>query len=161
MRRDAKKNVYQADAATRETPLRLDEVEALGLSSSVRSPEQIAHLLSRVGATIKEQRRRMAELQRDVETMALRKAQDDHPMSRALAAIAELSEDELRQLLDVRYLSAMEDLVKERANLERARTLMVSESNRARFALARLLEDPDLGDGVRQRVEATLAQLPR
>lgn len=161
MRKQRPDGGYKADPATRDTPLRLDEVEAFALAGSVRSPEQVAHFMNRVAATIKEQRRRMAELQRDVEVMALDRAGREHPMARAIAAIEELSDDERRQLLDQRFLAAMEGLQAERDLLERARLAMVSESNRARFAVAQLLDDPEATPSLRAKLELILKQLPR
>jgi hypothetical protein len=161
MRKQRPGGGYNADPATRETPLRLDEVEAFTIAGSVRSPEQIAHFMSRVAATIKEQRRRMAELQRDVEVMALERAGREHPMARAIAAMEELTDDERRQLLDQRYLAAMEALQAERDLLERARLAMVSESTRARFAVALLLDDPETSPALKAKLEQVLKQLPR
>lgn len=161
MKRNRLDGGYSADPATRETPLRLDEVEAFALAGTVRSPEQITHFMGRVAATIKEQRRRMAELQRDVEVMALERAGKEHPMARAIAAMEELSEDERRQLLDQRFLAAMEEVRSERDLLERARLAMISESNRSRFAVAQLLDDPDTTPAMRAKLEQILKQLPR
>ena len=141
--------------------MRLDELEVLALSVGDLDAEQAAHLVSRVTATVKEQRRRMAELQTDVEKLAVREASSAHPVQRALDALAGLGPDQLAQVLDARYLEAVDRLEGERCEAERARIAMLSESNRARFALAQLLGDENLDVSVRARLEAILEQLPR
>lgn len=161
MRKRQKADGYKADTATKDVPLRLDEVEALALSGVVRDPAEVTHLLSRVAATIKEQRRRMGEMQRDLEITLLKRSDAEHPSARAAAALEELGEDGRRQFLDQGYLVALERVEGEQRELERARVAMISESNRARFALASVLEDLDATDPVRARIEAVLAQLPR
>lgn len=152
---------YQADPATRQTPVRLDELEALSLSVGDLSSEQAAHLVSRVMATIKEQRRRMAELQTEIEKMAVRNAGQQHPIQKALDAISALDSEQLASVLDVGYLAAVEELEKEKLEGEKTRIGMQSETNRTRFALAQLLEDPELTVPLRERLQQILAQLPR
>lgn len=152
---------YEADPATRQTPVRLDELEALSMTVGDLSGEQSAHLVSRVMATIKEQRRRMAEIQSEFEKMAVRQADERHPVQRALDAIASLDESQLATVLDASYLAAVDELEKEKLEAEKSRIGLHSETNRTRFALAQLLEDPELTPALRTKLQQILAQLPR
>lgn len=155
---------YEPNAATSAMPLRLDEVEALqlaGVGSLARDENAIAHLLGRVAATIKEQRRLLSELQTELEHALRVRAEDDHPMQRALRALNELDDDGRARVLDIHYLAALDEAERHGREAEAAKIVAVSEANRVRFALSRLLADPMLSPELRGRIEYTMAQLPR
>jgi hypothetical protein len=80
-------------------------------------------------------------------------------MTRATEAIAALSPEEQRQLLDINYLAAVDRLDQERAAAEQARVLAVNDVNRVRLVVASLLEDKALPVESRGRLESLLVQL--
>ncbi|MFM7088809.1 MAG: hypothetical protein ACKOW9_04765 [Candidatus Paceibacterota bacterium] len=155
-----KKSSYVSDPNIKDKPLRLDEVDALILSNGLTDISDVPHLLSRVSATIKEQRRRMAELQRDIELLAMKKASSDHPIQRALDALNEMNDDEKRVLLDQQYLAVLDKLTNEKEAAERARLAFISESNRVRFLLTQVIFDESISKDVRKKLEVLLAKIP-
>ena len=155
-----KRSSYVSDPSIKDKPLRLDEVDALIISNALTDLNDVPHLLSRVSATIKEQRRRMAELQRDIELLAVKKSSDEHPLQRAINAINDMSDDEKRFLLDQQYLAVLEELNKERESAERARLAYISESNRVRYLLTQLIGDSSVPSEIRYKIETLLSKLP-
>lgn len=146
---------YRADPNTAELPLRLDEVEALLLNGGKvlsRNEAATQHLLRRVAATLRDHRSRMDALQRDVARIRAEREVRDHPVARALEALAALSEDERRQLLDASYLAEVDKLAKSQEEANLARTAAINESNRVRFTLAGLLSDETIPAAARQKI---------
>jgi hypothetical protein len=80
-------------------------------------------------------------------------------MVRATEAIAALSPEEQRQLLDINYLAAVDRLEQEQATTERARLLAVNDINRVKVLVSSLLSDPALPVDARGRLESLLGQI--
>lgn len=153
---------YDDSEGAASRPLRLDEVEALILDGGRlfdRDRGRIVHLLHRVAATIRDHHRRYTELHDDVDRIRSRQEDRGHPMTRATEAIAALSPDEQRQLLDINYLAAVDRLEQERASAEQARVLAVNDINRVKLLVASLVADTNLDTEVRARLEMLLTQL--
>lgn len=144
-------------------PLRLDEVEALILDGGrlfSKDRDRVVHLLERMAATIKDHGRRMSELHDDVDRIRAERAENDHPLARASAALAELDLEQQATLLDANYIAALELVQQDQAQAERMRLLAVNDINRVRMLLAGLAEDPALTDDIRSKLQLLLAQLP-
>jgi hypothetical protein len=157
----ARQDGYDITPATRHVPLRLDEIEALQLNGArqiARDEASVIHLLSRVAATLKENRKRLADLQSEMDRTVMRQSDAEHPMTRALKAIAELDDAGRRQLLDIHYLAAVEEAERFAGEAEKAQIAAINEMNRARFALNELLADPLIPGEVRSRIELALTK---
>lgn len=152
------KNGYNADQSLKNTPLRLDELEAYILAGSkiFKSPENISHFLQRVEATLKENRRRMIDLQNDVDKMKQKKREENHPIARALDALNALSDEDKKKILDLNYLSAVEKLKEKELLAERTRIASVSETNRMRLSFSKLSQDPTIPLEVREKIKSIL-----
>lgn len=153
---------YDDAEAAASRPLRLDEVEAFILDGGrlfERDKGRVVHLLHRVAATIRDHHRRYTELHDDVDRIRSRQEDRSHPMVRATEAIAALSPEEQRQLLDINYLAAVDRLEQEQATTERARLLAVNDINRVKVLVASLLSDPALPVDARGRLESLLGQI--
>jgi hypothetical protein len=153
---------YDDSEVAASRPLRLDEVEALLLDGGrifERDRGRVVHLLQRIGVTIRDHHRRQTELNDDMDR--LRAVQQDlaHPLNRATEALAALSPEEQRQLLDVNYLAALERLEQDRAAADQARLLAVNDINRVRLLVGTLTADATMPAEVRARLEAMLSQL--
>lgn len=144
-------------------PLRLDEVEALILDGGrlfFKDRGRVVHLLERMAATIKDHGRRMSELHDDVDRIRAERAEGEHPLAKASAALAELDLEQQAVLLDANYIAALEQVQEDRAQAERMRLLAVNDLNRVRMLLAGLISDPAVTSNTREKIEALLAQLP-
>lgn len=152
------KNGYNADQSLKNTPLRLDELEAYILAGSkiFKSPENITHFLQRVEATLKENRRRMIDLQNDVDKMKQKKREENHPIARALDALNALSDEDKKKILDINYLSAVEKLKEKELLAERTRIASVSETNRMRLSFSKLSQDPTIPLEIREKIKSIL-----
>jgi hypothetical protein len=152
---------YDDRPETQYVPLRVDEVEALILNGGqvLREPRRIVHFLNRVMTTLRDQGSRVAQLQQDVENIRRERSQSAHPLARATQAIAELTEEQKRQLLDNGYLLELEKLKKAQEDAELAKLGAENETNRVRLALAGLLEDPTIPSDVKQHVRLTLSRI--
>jgi len=158
----ARQDGYDSTPATRHVPLRLDEVEALQLNGArmiAKDEASIVHLLSRISATMKEGRKRQADLQSEMDRTAMRQADAEHPMTRALKAINELDDDGRRQLLDIHYLAAVEEAQAFASEAEKAQISAINEVNRTRLAIAELLADPTIPVEIKIRIERTLTRI--
>jgi predicted DNA-binding protein (UPF0251 family) len=157
----ARQDGYDITPATRHVPLRLDEVEALQLNGArqiSRDEAAIIHFLSRVAATLKDNRKRLADLQSEMDRTAIRKSDSEHPMTRALKAISELDDEGRRQLLDIHYLAAVDEAERFAGEAEKAQIAAINEMNRARFALNELLADPLIPADIRDRIGLALTK---
>jgi len=144
-------------------PLRLDEVEALILDGGrlfFKDRERVVHLLERMAATIKDHGRRMSELHDDVDRIRAERAEGEHPLARASAALAELDLEQQAVLLDANYIAALEQVQDDRAQAERMRLLAVNDLNRVRMLLAGLISDTALTSETQEKIKTLLAQLP-
>lgn len=121
----------------------------------------IRHFLSRVGATLTDQRNRLNNLAQDVSRMSSEREFRGQPIARAIEALAALTDDERRQLMDTTYLAEMDKLQRAQDEAYLERTAAANETNRAKFALASVLEDPNLPPDVRQRIANAMASLKR
>jgi|MesohylFT_1024984.scaffolds.fasta_scaffold03174_3 hypothetical protein len=158
----ARQDGYDATPATRHVPLRLDEIEALQLNGArliAKDDAAVVHLLSRMAATLKESRKRQADLQSEMDRAAMRQADAEHPMTRALKAINELDDEGRRQLLDIHYLAAVEEAKTFATEAERAQIAAINEVNRTRLAIAELLADPSVPGEVKARIQLTLSRI--
>ena len=152
---------YDATPATRHVPLRLEEIEALQLGGGrliAKDEASVVHLLSRIAATMKEGRKRQAELQSELDRSRMKNSDAEHPMTRALKAISELDDEGRRKLLDIHYLAAVEDAQSAAAEAEKAQISAINETNRVRFALAELLADPLIPGEIRARIELAISK---
>lgn len=153
---------YNADPNTSGVPLRQDEVDLLLLNGGrvlLKDEAALRHFLGRVAATLTDQRSRLNSLQQDVSRISAEREFRGQPIARAIEALSALSEDEKRQLMDSTYLSEMDKLTRATEEAQTARTAAANEANRVKFALASVLEDPDLPAQVRQKIANSLAQL--
>ena len=127
----------------------------------VKDEAAIRHFLSRVAATLADQRNRLTALQHDVSKMAADRQTRSQPLARAMEALAALSEHERGQFMDASYNAEMEKLQRAQEEAYLERTAAANESNRVKFAIAALLEDDTLTPEARQRIANALASLKR
>lgn len=138
---------YDDRPEAQHTPLRLEEIEALILNGGrvlTKEPRRVVHFLHRVANTLKEQGRRTARLQRDVEEIRQQRAAAAHPVARAMQAIGELTEEQRKLVLDEGYLLELAKLEKARGDAEMTRAAAENETNRIRMAIGSVLEDKDV-----------------
>lgn len=154
----SKEQGYNSDPSTKNAPLRLDEVEAYLLSGAklFKDPSTITHFLNRVAATLKEHRRRIIDLQQDVDRLKIRKQEESHPVARALEALEALSEEDKRKLLDINYLDALDQLKEKEEVAERTRVATISETNRMRMSFSKLIQDPTIPTEIRNKIKSIL-----
>jgi len=138
-----KQSSYNSDPGLVNIPLRVDEVESLALSAGDLQSEEVRHLLTRALISLKEQRRRINELQNDVEKIATQNALVGHPMQISIDFLNRLTPDEMIGVLDARYLKSLNELDKEKENYEQQKLLLYSEINRVKFILSTILENPN------------------
>lgn len=140
----------------------MDEVEALLLTGGkgiARDEAAVVHLLHRVAATLRDHRSRMGTLSQDVSRMAVERESRSHPIARAVEALAALTDEQRKQLLDSGYNAELERLKRAKDELELARTATLNEANRVKFALASLLSDDELTPAARQKIANEMARL--
>lgn len=153
---------YDDSEQAASRPLRLDEVEALLLDGGrvfSGDRDRVVHLLQRVAATLRDHHRRYTELNDAIDRIRAEQADRSHPLTRAAEAIAALSPEEQKQLLDLNYLAALDRLEEERASAERTRLLAVNDVNRVKVVVGMMLADPSTTPEVKTRLEELLAQL--
>jgi len=156
-------NPYDDSGVSANRPLRLDEVEAMVLDGGrmfFKDRERVVHLLERMAATIKEHGRRMSELHDDVERIRAERSENEHPITRASAALAELDLEQQAKLLDSNYIAAMERVQEDQGRAERMLLLAVNDVNRVRLLLAGLKDDVSLSTDAQEKIESLLAHLP-
>ena len=155
---EKKNEIYNTDASMRNTPLRLDEVEALTLTGGkVFKDANIAlHFLSRVTATIKEHRRKMVDFQLDIDRMKTKRSEENHPLTKAINALEALTPEQKKQLLDSGYIAAVEQLKEKEDLAERTRLASLSETNRMRMAFSKLLQDPEVSQEMRVKIKTII-----
>lgn len=150
---------YDDSEMAASRPLGLDEIEALMLDGGrlfERNKDRVRHLLERMSATIKDHQRRMSDLHDDVDRIRSERAGKEHPMARASAALSELDPEQQRKLLDINYISAVEELDRFRIEVENMRLLAINDINRVRLLLASLLNDKSLDNNSNEKIRALL-----
>lgn len=149
---------YPLDPSTKNTPLKLEEVDTFILFGEkyFKDPRSIEHLLNRIQATIKENRRRIIELQSDYDKLKNANKVQGHPMQKALDSLKQLTPEEKKQLLDRNYLDELEKLKSKEEIAERTRVAAVSETNRMRLSFSKMLKDPEVPQDVRDKIQAIL-----
>jgi hypothetical protein len=155
---EKKNEIYNTDASMRNTPLRLDEVEALTLSGGkvFKDTNVSLHFLSRVSATLKEHRRKLVDFQLDIDRMKIKRSEENHPLTKAINALEALTPEQRKQLLDSGYITAVEQLKEKEELAERARLASLSETNRMRMSFSKLLSDPEVPQDVRVKIKAVI-----
>jgi hypothetical protein len=155
--------LYDDNPALSSVPLASEEVETLLLTDGsifARNPARVRHLLSRMRATFAFELQERRALQRDIEGMHADARTRGTPVAAALDALRALSIEEQRRVFDLRAQVLLEEVTAARSSAQRAKVAAANETNRARFALASVLEDAALGDDVRDRLRAAAALLP-
>lgn len=153
---------YDDSDSAASRPFRIDEVESLILDGGrifARDRELVVHLLERVAATIKDHRRQITELHDDVDRIRAQRAETEHPVSRAAAALAALTPEEQRKLLDSNYLAALDNLEEERVRAERLQILAGNDINRVKMMLGTLATDTTLEASAREKVQDLLDKI--
>jgi len=156
-------NPFDFSGVSVNRPLRLDEVEAMVLDGGrmfFKDRERVVHLLERMAATIKDHGRRMSELHDDVDRIRAERSENEHPITRASAALAELDLEQQAKLLDNNYIAAMERVQEDQARADRMLLLAVNDVNRVRLLLAGLKDDVSLSTDAQEKIDTLLAHLP-
>ena len=154
---------YDFSGVSVNRPLRLDEVEAMVLDGGrmfFKDRERVVHLLERMAATIKDHGRRMSELHDDVDRIRAERSENEHPITRASAALAELDLEQQAKLLDNNYIAAMERVQEDQGRADRMLLLAVNDVNRVRLLLASLKDDVSLSTDAREKIDTLLTHLP-
>ena len=156
-------NLYDHSGMAANRPLRLDEVEAMVLDGGrmfFKDRERVVHLLERMAATIKDHARKISDLHDDVEHIRADRSENEHPITRATTALAELDLEQQAKLLDSNYISAMERVREEQMHAERMLLLAINDINRVRLLLAGLADDAALSGDTREKIDSLLTKLP-
>lgn len=154
---------YEPSPHTSGTPLRLDEIEALqfaGAKPVLKNQQALLHLLDRMAAALRESRSQQATLIEELELARARKAQAAHPVEEAKAALAALTEEQMRALLDASYWAAVDELNAERETLAHTQLAAVSALRKVRFRLAQLADEPQLPEEAAALIRAALDDIP-
>lgn len=157
------RSVYDDSPTRALVPMTSEEIDDLLLTDGsyfLRDPRRVRHLLTRMRAAFAYHVQQMRNLQRDIEQMHATARKRATPMSAALDALRQLSLDEQRQVFDVRAQVLIDAVHAAQSDAERARTAATSEANRARFALATVLQDEAVSAEVRDKVRTALLLLP-
>jgi hypothetical protein len=153
---------YDSSETAASRPLRIDEVEALILDGGrlfLKDRDLVHHLLERVAATIRDHRRQVMELHDDVDRIRAQRAETDHPLTRAAAALAALPPQDQKKLLDSNYIAALEALEAERERAQRMQLLAGNDINRVKSMLAALALEPGVGPETREKIHELVSKI--
>ena len=153
---------YDDSSIAASKPLTLEEVEGLLLDGGrlfAKNRERVLHLLERFKATIRDNQRKMSDLHDDVDRIRGVRAETEHPMAKAAAALAELDLQQQAMLLDANYIAAMEDLETQRKEVDNIRLLAINDINRTRSLIATLAADGDLDPNTSTKLQELLRQI--
>lgn len=157
-------DLYDDSPAQARVPLTPEELDRLLLSDGTffaGKPARVRHLLTRVRAAYSAHTELVRHLKRDVEQITLTARSEANPVAAAASALRRLTLEEQRQLLDVRAEALIDMVRSAQEDAERVRTAAVNEANRTRFALAKVMDDPQVPADVRQKLADALAELPQ
>jgi hypothetical protein len=147
---------YNSDITLQNVPLRVDEIENLSITIGELSADELRHLLSRILVSMKEQRKKINDLQYEVEKFASQNSLVGHPMQISIDVLNKLTPAELDGVLDARYLKSLSELDSEKENMEQQRLLLYSEVNRVKFILATILNDSNYSEDLKDRLKSIL-----
>ena len=154
---------YDTNQHLRGTPIRQDEVEALvyaGAKPLLKDQEALLHFLDRVLAALREARAAQEALRNELEVASMRRQASGHPLEVARQALAALSPEQARDLLDAGYWQAIDELNAQRESYERGELVLVTALRKVRFSLSALLQDQEMSDEARQALRTTIEELP-
>jgi len=142
----AKDFEYSADPSMKDSPLRFDEVELYILQGvkSFKESKNIIHLLSRMLATLREQRNQNQEYLKSIDQIRSQLLVENEPFKIVAKNLPLLTKEEGKSLLDRGYLSALEDLESTKERVLRTQLAVQSEGNRIKLILNKVYNDPDL-----------------
>lgn len=149
-----KNSSYNFEASLFSQPLRVDEVETLALTLGDLKADEVKHLLNRILVTFREQRRRINELQSDVENISAQNSLVNHPVQMAIDILNGLKTSELETVLDARYIQSLKELDNEKEAFENQKLLLYSEINRIKFILASINQDPSIPSSIKDSLNA-------
>ena len=149
---------YDRNPASTHKPITREDLEFLlnnGLKT-LKDEKNSQHLLTRMLATIKESKKRISDLQLQQEKDRLVENANDHPVTKALEVISQLTDEQKIQVLDAGYLTEMAKLRSAQESADRTRIAAISLNNRNRLDLSKVVDDPSLPENLREVINQIL-----
>jgi hypothetical protein len=153
---------YDDSIEAKSVAIQSAEVAALienGGSVFAKKPARIIHFLYRVAATLGGLQATINRLHANISSLQTSKIDGQQPVQRAIDAISQLNETEIKEVLDISYLDHRAKLTKAEQLAELTQLGSKNEANRIRLILSALMEDPQLPDLSKQAIKAALAQI--
>lgn len=150
---------YDDSDASAHTPMSAEDVDALLVSDGstfAGNPARVRHLLTRVRASFMAHRRQIRALQRDVERIKDDSRRNADPVAGALEALGNLDDDSAGQVYDLRGRQMVAGVRTAREDAERVRVAALSDLNRARFAIGKVMVTPGMPAEVTEALDRAL-----
>ena len=132
-----------------------DLVEALPLQLELSGAE-VAHLITRVKALSDEARNERGEMSKRINELSMRLDMASHPAKQIMMALQAMTPTERDKAIKAISRSEVAAATEARENAARAQTVALSAANRARFALAKIMEDPRVPADLKEEISTVL-----